>query len=97
MIKELDIVALTHDIEEHGLLKGSHGTVVHCYKNGQGFEVEFVDATSVLTLGKSDIKLDRTVIQTQVVEILDHLPEEILVEVRDFAEFLKQKHLGKAS
>ena len=97
MIKELDIVALTHDIEEHGLLKGSHGTVVHRYKNGQGFEVEFIDAASVLTLSAADIRLDRAVIQTQVIEILDYLPEEVLVEVRDFAESLKQKHLGEAS
>ena len=42
MIKELDVVTLTHDLQEHGLTKGSKGAVVHCYGNKQGFEVEFV-------------------------------------------------------
>ena len=42
MIKELDVVTLTRDMQEHGLTKGSKGAVVHCYADGQGFEVEFV-------------------------------------------------------
>lgn len=29
MIKELDVVTLTHDLQEHGLTKGSKGAVVH--------------------------------------------------------------------
>ena len=31
MIKELDIVTLTHDLQEHGLTKGSKGAVVYSY------------------------------------------------------------------
>ena len=31
MIKELDIVTLTHDIPDHGLVKNTQGAVVHCY------------------------------------------------------------------
>jgi hypothetical protein len=42
MIKELDVVALTRNIPEHGLPKGSQGAVVHCYNDEQAFEVEFV-------------------------------------------------------
>lgn len=100
MIKELDVITLTRDLQEHGLSKGSRGAVVHCYGDTQGFEVEFVDETgdnaNVLTLEKSDIQLDRTTIHTQVLELLDYLPEDLLAEVRDFAEFLQQKHSKKA-
>ena len=95
MIKELDIVTLTRDIEECGLLKGSCGAVVHCYSDGRGFEVEFVDGegeiSNVLTLVRSDIQLARSDIQKQVIELLEHMPEDLLAEVRDFVEFLQQK------
>ncbi|MEO0802850.1 MAG: DUF4926 domain-containing protein [Cyanobacteria bacterium J06642_2] len=100
MIQELDVVTLTHDIHDRGLTKGSRGAVVHCYGDTQGFEVEFVDETgeqsSVLTLKKSDIQLDRTTIQAQVVEILGYLPEDLVAEIRDFAEYLHQKRSQKA-
>lgn len=60
MIKELDAVVLTHDIEENGLKKGDIGAVVHCYADGSGFEVEFVTAegrtVAVLTLTPDDIR-----------------------------------------
>lgn len=62
MINELDVVVLTHDIPEHDLVKGSRGTVVHCYPGGQGFEVEFIEPPHVLTLDRADIALDRTLI-----------------------------------
>ena len=42
MIIEHDIVVLSNDIPEHGLTKGDVGTVVHCYDEQKGFEVEFV-------------------------------------------------------
>ena len=100
MIKELDIVTLTHDVEEHGLTKGSRGAVVHCYQDGRGFEVEFTDAAGqsshVLTLTKADIQLERDAIQARVVELLNYLPEDSLAEVRDFAEFLSQKQQHQA-
>lgn len=41
-IHELDTVVLTHDIQEHGLRQGDIGAVVHCYSNGDTYEVEFV-------------------------------------------------------
>ncbi|MBC1195666.1 DUF4926 domain-containing protein [Microcystis aeruginosa BLCCF158] len=43
MIKELDVITLTHDIQEHGLKKGTQGAVVHCYNDQQAYEVEFVN------------------------------------------------------
>ena len=61
MIRELDTVVLTHDIEEYGLKEGDIGAVVHCYSDGNAFEVEFVTAEgrtiAVLTLTLNDIRL----------------------------------------
>ncbi len=60
MIRELDTVVLTHDIEEHNLRKGDIGAVVHCYGDREAFEVEFVTAdgktVAVLTLSHADIR-----------------------------------------
>jgi len=44
MIHELDIVAFTHDSNEYRFKAGNVGTVIHCYDDGVGFEVEFVTA-----------------------------------------------------
>ena len=41
MIAELDCVALTVDLPEHGLAAGDVGAVVHIYKDGREFMVEF--------------------------------------------------------
>jgi hypothetical protein len=41
MIAELDCVALTTDLPEHGLTAGDVGAVVHVYKGGKNFMVEF--------------------------------------------------------
>lgn len=62
MIKELDIVVLTHDIKENtGLTEGDIGAVVHCYSDGNAYEVEFATAEertiAVLTLTSDDIRL----------------------------------------
>lgn len=61
MLKELDIVTLTHEIDKHGLPKGSRGAIVHCYTDNQAFEVEFVaesgETLALLTLEKADIQL----------------------------------------
>jgi hypothetical protein len=97
MIKELDVVTLTRDIQDPHLLKGSKGAVVHCYLDGKGFEVEFVSETgesAVLTLERADIQPEREMLREQVLAILNVLPEDLLVEVRDFAEFLQQRKAG---
>ena len=61
MIRELDTVVLTHDIEEHGLKHGDVGAVVHRYADGGAFEVEFLtgegSTAAVLTLTDGDIRL----------------------------------------
>lgn len=60
MIRELDTVALTHDLDQYGLKEGDIGAVVHCHKNGAAFEVEFVTAEgrtiALLTLSRADIR-----------------------------------------
>ncbi len=60
MINELDLVVLLHDDDVHGLKSGDIGTAVHCYKDGKGFEVEFVTAegktVAVLTLTDAEIR-----------------------------------------
>jgi hypothetical protein len=60
MIRELDTVALTRDVAEHGLRRGDVGAVVHCYEDGAAFEVEFVTAdgrtVALLTLAAQDVR-----------------------------------------
>ncbi len=60
MIKELDLVVLTHDFDEHALKAGDVGTVVHSYADKAGYEVEFVTGEgktiAVLTLTLADIR-----------------------------------------
>lgn len=41
MIKELERVVLTESIPAERLEKGDVGTVVHAYRDGEAFEVEF--------------------------------------------------------
>ena len=60
MIRELDTVVLTCDIEAHGLKQGDVGAVVHRYSDGTAFEVEFVTAegktVALLTLAQADVR-----------------------------------------
>lgn len=57
--KNLEIVALNHDILEYGLKKGSTGTIVDVYEDGEAYEVEFMTdegkTIAVLTLNFTDI------------------------------------------
>ena len=60
MIDELDLVALTHDLSKYKLVRGDVGTVIHRYRDGDAFEVEFVTAegttVAVVTLDASAIR-----------------------------------------
>ncbi len=60
MIKEHDRVVLKKGIRERGLKTGDVGTVVHVYKNGGAFEVEFVslygETVAIATLDASQIR-----------------------------------------
>jgi hypothetical protein len=60
VIRELETIVLTRNIPEHGLRRGDIGAVVHCYKEGAAFEVEFVtgkgDTVAVITLEWKDVR-----------------------------------------
>ncbi len=60
MIQELDTVVLAHSIDQYGLQQDDIGAVVHRYKNGEAFKVEFVtgegETIAVLTLTQTDIR-----------------------------------------
>ena len=59
-IKELDAVALTCDLPEHGLVRGDVGTAVLVHGGGEAFEVEFVGydghTVALLTLENSQVR-----------------------------------------
>jgi hypothetical protein len=60
MFDELDTVVLTHDINEHGLVEGDLGTIVHSYSDEEAFEVEFVTSEgktiALVALSSNDIR-----------------------------------------
>jgi hypothetical protein len=65
MHKELDLVALTNDLQEYHLHRGDVGTVVHVYEatptDSSGlYEVEFMnvagDTLAVATLREDEVK-----------------------------------------
>ncbi len=60
MIQELDRVVLTRDLPKKNLKAGDVGSVVLVYKNGEGFEVEFMtlggETFAVETLMKDDVR-----------------------------------------
>ena len=60
MIKEHDRVVLKKGIPEQGLKTGDVGTVIHVYKRGEAFEVEFLtlhgETVAVATLDASRVR-----------------------------------------
>ena len=60
MIRELETVVLTRDLPDYGLSRGDIGAVVHRYKEGAAFEVEFVTGKgctlAVVTLESGDVR-----------------------------------------
>lgn len=63
MIKELQRVVLTEPVPAEGLESGDVGTVVHAYRDGEAFEVEFttLDGTTVavVTVDASHVRTVR--------------------------------------
>lgn len=61
MLEELDVVALTHNIDKYKLREGAKGTIVQLYKSGTAFAVEFVDAKgytiALIDLTPKDVRL----------------------------------------
>ncbi|MBI4203750.1 MAG: DUF4926 domain-containing protein [Betaproteobacteria bacterium] len=58
--KEHDRVVLTADLPAEKLAAGDVGTVVHVYRGGQAFEVEFValdgETVAVVTLESTQVR-----------------------------------------
>jgi hypothetical protein len=71
MIKELDTIVLSHDVEVYGLKQGDIGAIVHVYKDEVAYEVEFVtgegETVAVLTLKPQDLRLmnDREILHAR--------------------------------
>jgi hypothetical protein len=59
-MKELDRAILLTDLPADGLVRGDVGTVVHTYKDGEAFEVEFFTLSgrtiAVATVEASDLR-----------------------------------------
>lgn len=60
MIKEHERVVLTTDLTRERLAVGDVGTVVHVYRGGEAFEVEFVsldgETVAVVTLERTQVR-----------------------------------------
>ena len=60
MIKEHDRVVLAATVPSEGLVAGDVGTVVHVYRDGQAYEVEFTTlegkTAAVVTLEASQVR-----------------------------------------
>ena len=60
MIKEHDRVVLATTVPSEGLVEGDVGTVVHVYRDGQAYEVEFTTlegkTAAVVTLEVSQVR-----------------------------------------
>jgi len=60
MISEHSLVVLDCDPPHDKLHRGDVGTVVHVYKGGRGYEVEFVDGTgqtvALITVDAGDVR-----------------------------------------
>ena len=60
MIAEHSLVVLDCEPPHEKLNRGDVGTVVHVYKGGRGYEVEFVDGggqtVALVTVGADDVR-----------------------------------------
>jgi hypothetical protein len=60
MLQEHTRVVLTSPVPDEGLETGDVGTIVHCYRDGEAYEVEFValdgHTTAVVTLDANMVR-----------------------------------------
>jgi len=60
MIKEHERIVLKEQVSAEGLEKGDVGTVVHVYKDGEAYEVEFLtldgNTAAVVTLEAAQVR-----------------------------------------
>ena len=70
MFNELDTVALTRDLPEHGLKAGDLGAIVLVYGDGRAYEVEFVGLTGqTLALLTLDADAVRPVAEREIAHV----------------------------
>jgi hypothetical protein len=59
-LKDADLVALRRPVASHGLVAGDVGTVLHVYKGGEAYEVEFGTADgrtiAVITMPRDELE-----------------------------------------
>ena len=60
MLAEHSMVVLNRDAPDVGLRTGDVGAIVHAYRQGAAYEVEFVDGDgttiALMTLGSADVR-----------------------------------------
>jgi hypothetical protein len=60
MIRELDSIVLTRELDQHGLKAGDVGTVVLVHRGGEAYEVEFTtlagETIAVVSLPASQLR-----------------------------------------
>jgi len=96
-----DVIELISDIPGKGLRAGMQGTIVHCHSN-QAYEVEFTndegETLDFLAVRQEQFMMiwraktqDWVPIAEQIAALVANLPDEIGLEVLDFARFLSER------
>ena len=97
-IKELDVVVITQDIPEQGLISGDVGTVVHCYDGGKAYEIEVVAANghtvALMTLPASSVRLKRG---WEISHVREHAPVRAGDEIGGYYVPLPKKNAAPQS
>ena len=92
IMRELDVVVITQDIPEHGLISGDVGTVVHCYDGGKAYEIEVVAANghtvALMTLPASSVRLKRG---WEISHVREHAPVRAGEEIGGYYTPLPKK------
>ena len=97
-MRELDVVVITQDIPEHGLISGDVGTVVHCYDGGKAYEIEVVAANghtvALMTLPASSVRLKRG---WEISHVREHAPVRAGDEIGGYYPPLPKKNAAPRS
>ena len=92
VIKELDVVVITQDVPEHGLISGDVGTVVHCYGDDEAYEVEVVAANghtvALLTLPSASVRLKQG---WEISHVREHAPVNEGEEIGGYYPSMRKK------
>jgi len=96
-----DVIELISDTAGKGLRAGMQGTIVHCHSN-QAYEVEFTndegDTLDFLAVHQEQFVVawraktqDWVTVAEKIAALVANLPDEIGLEVLDFARFLSER------